>query len=508
MRYIFEDFALDPQRRQLLRGSSPVSLEPQVFDLLLYLITNRDRVVSREDLFSSLWRGRVVSDSALSTRVNAARAAIGDSGMAQRLIQTLPRRGLRFVGAVREQPDGAASLATGDKPAIAVLPFTNLGGDPDQDYFSDGIVEDIITALCRNPNLHVVARNSSFIYKGQQVNPAHVAQMLGVHYVLMGTVRKSASDVRVTAQLIDAAAGRHLWAERFDGVMAGIFDLQDQIVTRAVWAIAPQLEKAEIHRARRSATASPAAYDLYLQGLGYWNRWSREDNASALDLFRAAIEKDPDFATAYGLATSCHLLGKANNWIAACDIDDIAWLVERAASIGGDDAVALCWAGHARAYFFQDLDRALLLVDRSLEIDVNLAIAWQRSGWLRAYAGDADGAIERLGTAMSLNPLEPRVFITHTAMAFAHFIAGRDAEAANYASIALHIRPHWLPALRVAIAANAMRGSLAEARRAASLYFELDRRATISKMCEYYPLRRDRDRQRLITGMRKAGIPE
>lgn len=484
-----------------------MAIEPQVFDLLLYLISNRERVVSREDLFSSVWRGRVVSDSALSTRVNAARAAIGDSGVAQRLIQTLPRRGLRFVGAVVEQPDTGSAVETRDKPAIAVLPFANLGDDPDQDYFCDGMVEDIITALCRNPNLHVVARDSSFIYKGKQVSLAQVAQTLGVHYVLMGTVRRSGSEVRVTAQLIDAAAGRHLWAERFDGVMADIFALQDQIVTRAVWAIAPQLEKAEIHRARRSATAKPAAYDLYLQGLGYWNRWTREDNAAALDLFRAAIEKDADFATAYGLATSCHLLGKANNWIAECDLDDIAWLVERAATIGGDDAVALCWAGHARAYFFHDLDRALLLVDRSLEIDVNLAIAWQRSGWLRAYAGDADGAIDRLARAMSLNPLEPRVFITHTAMAFAHFIAGRDAEAANYAAIALHMRPNWLPALRVAIAANAMRGSLDAARRAAGLYFKLDRQATIRKMCEYYPLRRDRDRQRLIAGMRKAGIP-
>lgn len=514
VRFLFEDYVLDPERRELLRGEGAVPLEPQVFDLLLYLILHRERVVSREDVFASVWRGRVVSESALSTRINAVRAAVGDNGGAQRLIKTLPRRGLRFVGAVVEEHAAAgaeaASVPPGpaDKPSIAVLPFSNLGGDPEQDYFSDGIVEDLTTALSRNRAFLVVARNSAFTYKGKPFDVRQVARELGVRYVLEGSVRKSGTCVRMSAQLIDAPTGHHLWAEAFDCGVADIFALQDQLVSRVVGAIAPQLERAEIDRSRRRPTNDLAAYDLYLHGLDHWNRWTQEGNAKALRLFHAAIEKDPDFSTPYGLAASCHLFAKANDWAARFDAREISMLIERAADVGVDDPVALCWAGHAHAYFFKDVDRALLLIDRALELDVNLAIAWQRSGWVRGYAGDPEGAIESLNKAMRLNPLEPRVFLTHSAMGFAHFIAGRDAEAAHCASTGLRVKPDWLPALRVAIASNAMRGRADEARRLRNRYLEIDPQVSIAKICECYPLRRDIDRERLITGMRKAGMPD
>jgi TolB-like protein len=514
LRYLFEDYALDPDCRELRRGTTPLSVEPQVFDLLLYLVRNRDRVVSKDDLLAAVWEGRIVSESALSTRINAVRAVLGDNGEAQRLIRTLPRKGLRFVGAVLEsdrvvnaRPDNQA-LAISDKPSIAVLPFTNLSGDPEQDYFADGIVEDITTALSRNRAFFVVARNSSFTYKGKQVAIEQVARELGVRYVLEGSVRRAGSRVRVTGQLIEAGSGHHLWADRFDGRMSDIFDLQDQIVTRVVGAMAPQLEKAEIDRARRSATGDLAAYDLYLQGLDSWNRWTQEGNARALQLFYAAMEKDSEFSTPYGLAASCHLLAKANGWASTFDVKEISRLVDLAADIGKEDPVALCWAGHVHAYFFKDVERALLLVDHALELDVNLAVAWQRSGWVRGYAGDSDGAIESLNRAMRLNPLDPRVFLTYSAMAFAHFIAGRDADASGWAATALRVKPNWLPALRVVIASNAMRGQADEARRALSLYSRIDPQVSIARICEFYPLRRDVDRQRLILGMRKAGVPE
>ena len=186
---------------------------------------------------------------------------------------------------------------------------------------------------------------------------------------------------------------------------------------------------------------------------------------------------------------------------------EISRLVERAADIGTDDAVALCWAGHVHAYFFGDLDRALLLIDRALELDVNLAVAWQRSGWVRGYAGDSDGAIESLNKAIRLYPLDPRVFLTQSAMAFAHFIAGRDDEAAQWAAMALGVKPNWLPALRMTIASNAMRGRAEEAKRALNVYLGTDPKVTISKLCGYYPFRRVADRQRLIAAMRKAGVP-
>jgi TolB-like protein len=511
--YLFEDYSFDPDRRELLRGAKPVSVEPQVFDLLHYLIRNRERVVTRDDLIAAVWHGRTISESALSTRINAARTALRDSGEEQRLIKTLARRGLRFVGAIREEHEaevGSAQFLLGgsDRPSIAVLPFENLSGDPQQDYFTDGIVEDITTALSRNRGFFVIARNSSFTYKGGAVDTKRVARELGVRYVLEGSVRKSGNRVRVAGQLIEAESGHHLWADKFDGNMMEIFEFQDQIVTRVVGAIAPQLEKAEIDRAKRGATTDPAAYDLYLRGLDSWNRWTKEGNAEAMKLFYAAIEKDRDFSTPYGLAASCYLLAKANGWASDFDEQEISRLVERAADIGTDDPVALCWAGHVHAYFFKDVDRALLLIDRALDLDVNLAIAWQRSGWVRGYAGDPDGAIESLNKAIRLNPLDPRVFLTQSAMAFAHFIAGRDDEAAGWAATALRVKPNWFPALRVALVSNAMRDRADETERLLRLYFRLDPELSIAKIREFYPLRREADRLRLILALRTAGVPD
>jgi TolB-like protein len=515
LHYLFEECVLDTDRRELRRGANLVTVEPQVFDLLVHLIRHRDRVVSKNDLLASVWHGRAISDSALFSRINAARNAVGDTGERQTLIKTLPRRGVRFVGAVREEDCSPAEAAPhkpspgfADRPSIAVLPFVNLSGDPEQDYFIDGVVEDIITALSRNRTFFVIARNSSFTYKGKSVDTKQVAQELGVRYILEGSVRRSGNRVRVTGQFVEAESGHHLWADRFDGDLVDIFDLQDQLVTSVVGAIAPQLEKAEIDRAKLEMTGDLAAYDFYLRGLASWNRWTREENAKALQLFNAAIAKDGDFSTPYGLAASCHHFAKANGWASSFDEKEISRLVERAVDVGTDDAVALCWAGHVHAYFFRDLDRALLLIDRALNLDVNLAAAWQRSGWVRGYAGDFDGAIESLNKAIRLNPLDPRVFLTQSAMAFAHFIAGRDDDAARWAAMALRVKPNWLPALRMAIAANAMRGHDEASKQALNAYLGFDSTITIGKLCGYYPFRRKTDRQRLIAAMRKAHVPE
>ena len=515
MRYLFEECALDMDRRELWRGATPVAIEPQVFDLLAHLIRHRDRVVSKDELLASVWHGRAISESALFNRVNAARSAIGDTGARQTLIKTLPRRGLRFVGQVCEEKLSVSvlgphepSAGIADKPSIAVLPFVNLSGDPEQDYFIDGIVEDIITALSRNRAFFVIARNSSFTYKGRPVDTKQIAGELGVRYVLEGSVRKSGNRVRVAGQLIEAASGHHLWADRFDGDLTDIFDLQDQLVTRVVGALAPQLEKAEIERAKRELTSNSAAYDFYLRGLASWNRWSRADNAIALKLFYAAIDKDPEFATPYGLAASCYHFAKANGWQSDFDAEEISRLTERAVEVGSDDAVALCWAGHVRAFFFKEVDRALLLINRALELDVNLAVAWQRSGWVRGYAGDSDGAIESLNKAMRLDPLDTRVFLTHSAMAFAHFIAGRDQEAAEWATMALRTKPNWMPALRVAIASYAMQGRADEAKAALRSYEQVDPNVSIRKICGHYPFRRQEDKQRLVEALRKAGVCE
>jgi len=297
LRYLFEHCSLDTDRRELRCGADLVSIEPQVFDVLEYLIRNRERVVSRDDLLAKIWAGRIVSDSALTSRINAARAAVGDNGDEQRLIKTLPRKGIRFVGAVREDhtPSQAGSIIpvrvdqpveepTGpvplrhaanvvstpafgvpDRPSIAVLPFTNMSGDPEQDYFADGMAEEILTALSRCKWLFVIARNSSFTYKGKSVDIRQVGRELGVRYVLEGSVRRGANRLRFTAQLIEAMSGAHIWADRFEGELADVFELQDRFTASIVAAIEPNLQLAEIERMKNKLAANLDAYDLMLR---------------------------------------------------------------------------------------------------------------------------------------------------------------------------------------------------------------------------------------------------
>ena len=259
MQFLLADHTLDTDRRELRRGSEPVAVEPQVFDLLIYLVQNRDRVVTKDDLIASIWDGRIVSESTLTSRINAARKAIGDSGQHQKLIRTIARRGFRFVGTVRMPLNGdepahpigpppgepreqsRPALPPSDRPAIAVLPFINMSGDPEQEYFSDGITEDIITALSKLRWFFVIARNSSFIYKGKAVHMKQVAEELGVGYVVEGSVRKNRDRVRITVQLNDAATGSHIWAERYDRGLADVFAVQDEITEAIVAAIEPQL---------------------------------------------------------------------------------------------------------------------------------------------------------------------------------------------------------------------------------------------------------------------------
>jgi TolB-like protein len=511
----FEKYTLDADRRLLVRDGRHLQLRPQAMEVLCYLAKNPGRPVSKEELFQEVWPGISVTDDSLVQCVGDIRDVLEDSD--HRIVKTVPRRGYLFAGLIRREKRQDAPSAIGareapahpvhDRPSIAVLPFANLGGDPEQDYFSDGIVEDITTALSRNRAFFVIARNSSFTYKGKEIDIKQVGRALGVRYVLEGSVRKSGGRVRVTGQLIEALSGHHLWADRFDGDVADIFDMQDQIVTRVVGAIAPRLEKAEIDRARHGTTDNLAAYDLYLRGLANWYRWTKEDNSKALQYFYAAIDKDPDYSTPYGLAASCYFFAKVNNWESSFDEKEIARLVDAAADIGADDPVALAWAGHIHAFFFKDVERAVWLTNRALELDVNLAAAWQRSGWVRGYAGDPDGAIESLNNAIRLDPLDPRAFLTQTAMAFAHFVAGRDDEAADWAAMALRLKPNWHPALRMALASNGMRGKADEAGRVLQTYLRIDPEVNIAKICGFYPFRREVDRQRLILGLRKAGVP-
>jgi TolB-like protein len=306
LRYLFEEYTFDTNLRELHRGAEIVSVTPQVFDLLEYLIRNRERLVSKDDLINAIWNGRVVSDAALTTRLNVARSAIGDTGEKQRLIKTLPRKGFRFVGAVQEDEarivapagsvvhSGAVAPIQSSAPrlSIVVLPFANIGGDPEQDYFIDGVTESLTTDLSRISGSFVIGRHTAFTYKGKAVNLKQIGRELNVRYVLEGSVQRSSNRLRVNVQLVDAETASHLWADRFDKPISDLFDMQDEIVARLANTLNAQLIAAEARRAERSL--HPDALDLHFQGMARWNkRWTPEHMAQARGFFERALELDP-----------------------------------------------------------------------------------------------------------------------------------------------------------------------------------------------------------------------
>jgi TolB-like protein/class 3 adenylate cyclase len=325
-----------------------------------------------------------------------------------------------------------------DKPSIAVLAFQNMSGDPEQEYFVDGMAEDIITALSRMRWLFVIARNSSFTYKGRAVDLKQVGRELGVRYVLEGSVRKATNRMRITGQLIDTATGAHLWADRFDGGLEDVFDLQDRVTTNVVGAIAPTLERAEIERAKRKPTERLDAYDYFLRGMASVHQWTSDANDGALRMFRKAIELDPDFASAYGMAAWCYTWRWINRWTIdrVQETAEATRLARRAVDLGEDDAVALERGGYALAFVTHDLGGGAALIDRALSINPNLASGWHSSGWLRDFLGEPEVAIKHLEHGKRLSPLDPFVFRAYAGLACAHLLAGRYDESSLWVAAA------------------------------------------------------------------------
>ena len=403
-------------------------------------------------------------------------------------------------------------LTLPDKPSIAVLPFQNMSGDPEQEYFADGVVDEIITALSHIRWLFVIARNSSFTYKGRAVDVKQVGRELGVRYVLEGSVRKAPNRVRITGQLVDAATGVHLWADRFDGALEDIFDLQDQVTASIVGAIGPKVEQAEIERARRKPTESLDAYDHYLHGLAsIYQFTSRESTDEALRLFYRAIDLDPGFAPAYALAAWCYVQRKGNRWMTdrAHEVTETARLARRAVTLGKDDAVACCYAGSGLAFVVRDLDTGRAFIDRALVLNPNLAVAWLFSGWARIWLGEPDLAIEHVVRAMRLSPLDPRISAMQAATAYAHFYAGRYDEASLWAARALREFPDVYHALRISAASHALGGRLEQAQKALARLRQLVPAERVSNLRELMgPYRRPEDFAKFEDGLRKAGLPE
>ena len=404
----------------------------------------------------------------------------------------------------------ADPLPLPSKPSIAVLPFQNLSGDPEQDYFADGIVEEIITALSRMRWLFVIARNSTFTYKDRAIDVKRIGRELGVRYVLEGSVRKSANKVRIAGQLIDATTGVHLWADRFDGTLEDIFDLQEQVTSRVVGAISPRLEQAEIERAKSKPTGSLDAYDYYLRGIAAVHRWTREANDEALSLFRRAIELDPNFASAYGMAARCYSQRKVSGWVLDWDteIAETTRLARRAVDLGRDDAVALAAAGIALGYVAGDLEACSDFIDRALALNPNLAWAWLFNGWAKIWMGEPDAALEHVARAMRLSPHDPQFFNMQAAAGMAHLLGGRYAEASSWAEMAIRDNPRHLLAECAAAASSALAGRLPEAERSIARLRGFDPGLRVSNLDKFILFRRAEDLSRLAEGLRKAGLPE
>lgn len=403
----------------------------------------------------------------------------------------------------------ATALTLPDKPSIAVLPFTNMSGDPEQEYFADGVVEDIITALSRMTWLFVIARNSSFTYKGKAVDIKQVGRELGVRYVLEGSVRKAGNKVRITGQLIDAANGAHLWADRFDGALEDVFELQDEVTTSVIGAIAPKLEQAEIERARHKPTDKLAAYDYYLHGMANIYQGTKDANVEALQNFQRATEIDPNFATAHGMSAYCYVWRKANGWVADPDQETASAeaAARNAARLGLDDAIALAQAGFALAFVAANLDDGAALIDRALNLNPNLAAAWRFSGYVRVFLGDPELAIEHLQRAIRLSPLDPLIFIVQNGIVLAHFFAGRYEEALDWAQRALRQNPNYAAALIMAAVSGALVGRNEDRDKAVDRLRALDPQVRIANFANVWPLRRTEDLVAFDKGLRLTGLP-
>lgn len=523
MHYLFDDYALDTNRRELSHGGHTVRLEPQAFDLLEYLIRNRERVVSRDDLLAAVWGGRIVSDSAMATRINAARCAVGDTGKAQRLIKTVPRKGIRFVGIVREE--GASALLgkdissrsttpylpLPDKPSIAVLAFTNMSGDPGQDYFSDGITDGIITDLSRFSELLVIARNSSFQYKGKSVDIRQVGRELGVRYVLEGSIRRAGDRIRISAQLIDATTGAHRWADRYDRKLDDTFAVQDEVARTIVAVLAVHVNKAETERALAKPPAVWLAYDHYLRAactLALFNSsFSKVELLQARRGLDRALAIDPNYARAHAALSRSSI----ELWVRRWD-DDCPWTAAidgayqsareavRLAPNLSDAHVALGWALN----YMRQHEAAITEFERATQLNPNFTD--YHFAFALLVAGEPAKAIQTLEAHMRLDPFYQAR--TPAMLGFAYYLLGRYLDALPHLQEAASRAPNYAHSRRYLAATYAQLGQLDRARDEATEALRIEPWFRINQGIFGRICKRPEDAEHFSKGLRKAGFPE
>lgn len=515
MQFRFENHTLDRNLRELTRGGTPVPMQPQVFDLLVYLVEQRGRVVSKDDLIAKVWGDRIVSDSALNSRINAARKALGDDGEAQRLIKTVPRKGFRFVGEVLEQdpaPVTAAPVqatparAAPDRPAIAVLAFENMSDDPEQEYFCDGISEDILTALSKVRWFLVIARNSSFTYKGRAVHIREIADELGVGYVVEGSVRKAGDRVRITAQLNDATTGSHIWAEHYDRELGDVFAVQDEITNAIVAAIEPQIYAAENFHARRKQPASLDAWDLLMRALSHYWRITRQDHLMAQQQLEQAIAIDPDYGHALSLLAASHMFGVHLGW---AELAKAAPIAERAAlaAVRSDHEDPWAHTALGSVYFStRRLDDALSEFEQALALNPNFSVAQGYYALALSYAGRSNESYEAAQRAIRLSPRDPSLAIYYGIAGYARFTERHYDEAIALAREAIRHRGDLTGAYRVLAVSAGMSGDTKLAESALTELRRTQPNISLAWIATQLPWNSDADREHYLEGFRRAGL--
>jgi TolB-like protein len=478
--YQFGPFRLDPEAGILYHGAEPAMLGQRAVALLRLLLQNAGVPVSKDALVEAAWGGLAVADNNLTVQIAALRRVLADGADAESWIETLPRRGYRYVGpaVATSGPDAAAARAASaptlpEKPSVAVLPFANLSGDPEQEYFADGMVDDIITGLARINWLFVIARNSSFVYKGRAVDVKQVGRELGVRYILEGSVRKAGGSVRVTGQMIDASTGAHVWAERYDRSSEDIFALQDEIALSAVGAIAPSVRKAEIERVKRKRPDSLDAYDLVLRAQPDVDSGMPEQVTRALALLERAIALEPAYALAHGNAAMCYhcLFLRAG----LKEVDRAASIrhARSAIAYGQDDALALTWAGFSIGMDAHDRAAAFTAFEAALAISPSSALTYILGSVVLGWGGEAERAIEWSEKGVRLSPFDSWAWAAFDAQAMSHLLRGRYEEACRAAYKSVQANPaHSITYVQLA-AALAKLGRLEEAKAAAARVLEL-----------------------------------
>ena len=525
MRYLFEDCVLDVDKRELRRGADVVSVTPQVFDLLNYLIRNREHVVTKADLISAVSQGRIVSDAALTTRMNAARRAIGDSGEEQRLVKTLPRRGFRFVCSIKEVSVSAhagpvdivkatsrPTLTLPDKPSIAVLPFANLSGDPQQEYFADGITDDITTELSRFAELFVIARNSSFHYKRLRPEVGQIGRELGVRYILQGGIRRSGPQIRISAQLIDAATGAHRWAERYDRHLEDVFAVQDEVARGIVTTLVAHVNRAETERTRLKPPETWQAHDYCLRAIdvwvSFWSSLKRDELYQMRSLLEHALTIDPNYARIYSLLALAHFLAwnhpLDSSYLNPMVLDRAHQLALQAVRLDGNSSEAHGMLGLMLVWKRQH-DAAIAEFERAARLNPNFA-QWNFA-WVLIFAGEAARAIDVCHTCMRHDPFY--LPFTPACLALAHFTLGRYAEALPLVRESISRSPNYRGAHLIAAATYAHLGQMEEARHEAKEVLRLEPLHTIEGTAKRIMVFKHRhDAERFFYALRKAGLPE